>query len=363
MKRHRRSEDPIQPPAGAGLASDGRDLDPRLAHARGLGSGLAAEPSAPDRALPGSGMPVWDRSPSPGGDRLDTYYDQPVVKAPAWSAAVAAYLVTGGVAGTGAALAAIVDVLGSLDQQQVARLARPLAAAASVASAGLLVSDLGRPERFLHMIRVVRPTSVMNVGGYLLASTTGASLAATLLCGRPGMLGRVGRLAAVGAGIAGIPLAGYTGVLLSATALPGWNIGTRTLPPLFLSSGAATSGALLQLAPLGERARRTVNLVTASAQIGELIADAAHERNLATRPRTRAAYEAQWGWRTGRYLTAASLALSLLPARHRAGGRAIAAVLGGTGSILTKTAVFSAGMATAADPRAVSESRRARQHV
>ena len=66
-----------------------------------------------------------------------------------------------------------------------------------------------------------------------------------------GALGVVGRSAGIAGGVLGIPLAGYTGVLLSSTAMPGWNIGESTLPPLFLSSGAATTGSLLRLAPIG----------------------------------------------------------------------------------------------------------------
>jgi formate-dependent nitrite reductase membrane component NrfD len=343
------------------LTTDGRDLDPRLADASGIGAGQRAQPDHPDRPIPGAGEDVWqprrkgrDR---PGRDRpVATYYDQPVVKAPPWGRQVGAYVVAGGVAGTAAALAGAVDLLAPEQLRPVARVAAPLAFAAGSMGAGLLLSDLGRPERMLNFFRVFRPTSVMNVGGYLLAGTTGAAAVSTVLAGRPGALGVVGRSVGIAGGVLGIPLAGYTGVLLSSTALPGWNIGESTLPPLFLSSGAATTGSLLRLAPIGAGGQATVGVMTVAAQTGELVAGVAHDRAMSDRPVVRSCYEAAPGWRIGPWLTGASLAMGLLPTRHTTAGRVAAGVLGVAGSVLTKMAVFDAGMASAADPRAVPES-------
>jgi hypothetical protein len=219
----------------------------------------------------------------------------------------------------------------------------------------MLLSDLGRPERMLNFFRVLRPTSVMNVGSYLLAGTTGSMAVATVLSGRGGAVGALGRTAAVAGGALGIPLAGYTGVLLSSTAMPAWNIGAATLPPLFLTSGAATTGSLLRLAPLGPAGQVTVGMVTVAAQAGELAAGTAYDRSLRGRPVVTSMYDAQPGARVGPWLTGASLALGVLPTRRTRLGRLAAGALGVVGSVLTKLAVYEAGMASAADPRAVPE--------
>lgn len=319
------------------LPDDGRNLDPGLADI----SGIAADQKPllhPDRAMPGAGAGVWQ-----GQSPRDTYYDQPVVKSPPWGSQVSAYLVAGGVAGTAAAL-------GSATDGRLSKVSTALAFAAGAAGAGLLVSDLGRPARFLHMVRVVKPTSVMNIGGFLLSTTTGAAAAGVIV---PGWLGSVARTTGA---VSGLPLAAYTGVLLSATAVPGWNVGASTLPPLFLASGAATTGSLLRLLPLESGQSRTVEIYTAVGQTAELLAGEVHARQFKDKPRVRAAYEAVPGWRVGKWLTAASLVLGVSPLRRRATVRVAAGLLGVAGSALTKTAVFDAGMRTAIDPHAVPES-------
>jgi hypothetical protein len=337
------------------LPTDGRDLDRRLTAGEGLGLGQRTRAAGPDRPMPGAGEPVWDRDPAERvAGEVPTYYGQPVVKAPPWGAPVAAYLVTGGACGSAAALAAVVDLLGGEAGVPVVRAARALAAVTGAGSAGLLLADLGRPARFLNMYRVARPTSAMSMGSYLLSATTGSAVLAVALGGRPGLLGGVGRAAGLAAGATGIPLSGYTGVLLGATALPGWNVGIRTLPGLFMASGAATSGSLLRVLPLGPPAQRTVSTVTLAAQVAELVTERRHERVVAARPRVQAAYDAQPAWRAGRVLTLASFALGLAAGRHPA-LRVAAGALGVAGASLTKVAVFRAGIATAADPLTTHE--------
>ena len=339
------------------LRSDGRDLDQRIADAAGIAARQTPMGRRPDRPVPGAGTPIWTGPARTTQSPADTYYDQPVVKAPPWGGKVSAYIVLGGVAGSSAALGAAAQVLGGGRLGALVRSSRALSALTATAGAGLLMADLGRPDRFLHMMRLVRPTSVMNVGGYCLSTTAGASAWALVLGGRCGRLGRAGRAAGVVAGIAGIPLCGYTGVLLSATAMPGWNVGTRTLPPLFMASAAATSAPSLRLAPVAPPGQRALAVLAATAQAAELAAEHAHERTFTDRPHVRACYQTSRRWRAGRALTLASLALGLAPPTRRTRtGRAAAGVLGVAGSTLTKTAVYTAGLDSARDPRAVGES-------
>jgi hypothetical protein len=101
-----------------------------------------------------------------------------------------------------------------------------------------------------------------------------------------------------------------------------------------------------------------VGVVTVVAQAAELATGTTHDRILRDKPRVRQCYNRTPGWRVGKYLTGASLALGLLPTRRTRTGRLAAGALGIAGSILTKTAVFDAGMASARDPLAVAESPR-----
>jgi hypothetical protein len=336
------------------LVTDGRDVDPRIGGLSGAGAGQRAAPEGPDRAMPGAGEPVWDRVPSQPIDDTPTYYDQPVVKAPPWGPAVPAYIVLGGLSGASAALAAATQ--GTVAAHRLTVSARWLAAASGSAGAVLLLTDLGRPSRFLNMFRVARPTSPMSVGVYLLSSSVGTSAAAAVIGGR---WRRLGRLAGTVAGITGVPLTGYTGVLLATSALPGWNVGMATLPPLFMASAVATAGSALTAVPMPDGSRTTVDAYRIGGQLAELAAEAVHERAVAVHPRIAAAYRSDRTWRAGRWLTVASLVAGLVPAlRRRTLGRLVIALLGVAGSSATKAGVFSAGMATAADPRATTEQQR-----
>lgn len=341
------------------LTSDGSDLNPRWAALTGAGAGQRAAPEGPDRPMPGAGEAVWDRVPSEGAaDGAATYYDQPVVKAPPWGPAIPAYIVLGGLSGASAALAAATQ--SDPSARRLTTTARWLALGSGAAGSVLLLTDLGRPTRFLNMFRVARPTSPMSVGVYVLSASVGGSAAASLFGGAGGWFGRLARLAGSIAGATGVPLAGYTAVLLGTTALPGWNVGLGTLPPLFMASAVATAGSALTAVPLDDGPRRTVDLYRAAGQVAELAAEAAHERAVGAHPRIDAAYRADRPWRVGRWLTVASLAAALVPRlRRQPLGRLLIAILGVGGSSATKFGVFCAGMATAADPRATTEQQRA----
>ena len=191
-----------------------------------------------------------------------SYYGRPVVKAPRWSWDIPAYLFLGGLSGGSAMLGAGGDLSGRPALRRAGRLG---GLAAITASLGLLVHDLGRPERFLNMLRVAKPTSPMSMGTWIISAYApgiGVAAVSELLpvlprAIRDSPLGAVLRVSARPAGLAAAAIApavaSYTAVLLADTAVPAWHEAHRELPFVFIGSSAASAAGLgLVFAPVGE---------------------------------------------------------------------------------------------------------------
>lgn len=163
-----------------------------------------------------------------------TYYDLPLLKAPVWTWEIPLYFFIGGAAGTSAILGVF-----TRDEAMI-KDARRIAFIGATLSAPLLVSDLGRPERFLNMLRVFKPQSPMSVGAWALALFGGAATGSLL----PGVTGNLAALAAAGTGAV---MATYTGVLLGATVIPAWNTHVKLLPVHFAASSLGSAVSLLEL--------------------------------------------------------------------------------------------------------------------
>lgn len=271
-----------------------------------------------------------------------------------------AYFYVGGVAGGSAVLGAIADGLdGRLSG--LARRCRWVAAVGTLVSTGLLIADLGRPERFLNMLRVFRPTSPMSVGSWVLAGTASLSGTAAVLSEAKGVLRRAGAVAAYGAGMLGMPLAGYTAVLLGNTAVPFWQQARRVLPPLFIGSAMAGAASVLDFTPLNRREEGVVQRFGTIGKIAVLAAMGAVEREVSpvaqvAKPLREGVGGALWGGTKA--FEAASLLVSLIPGRSRF-RTLVAAVLGTAAAIGLRFAVFHLGKASARDPRATFHQQRA----
>lgn len=180
----------------------------------------------------------------------DTYYGQPVVKAPHWRWLVIVYLFLGGMAGASSTIATLADFFAR--DRSIARAARYVSFAAFLPCPPLLVLDLGRPERFLHMLRVVKLKSPMSLGSWALFFAGGF---ATLGAGMQLLADLTHEDSLRGArramGIAGLPftvlLSGYTGILLAATNIPIWWRAFPFLSPTFVSSAYSTSLAAMSV--------------------------------------------------------------------------------------------------------------------
>lgn len=196
------------------------------------------------------------------------YYNQPLLKPPVWTWEVPAYFFVGGVAGIAAVIAAVGTLAGA--DASLVRDARWMAVVGALISPALLISDLGRPSRFLYMMRVFKTQSTMSMGAWTLAVFTPAALAA--LIWDPVTAGQEASLLALMLGHAasllgaatGLVLATYTGVLLSVTAIPVWAAHVRHLPFHFGASSLGAAVSVLEL--LGHRtaALNALGLVAAA---------------------------------------------------------------------------------------------------
>src|SRR5580704_16414691 len=153
------------------------------------------------------------------------YAHLPVTKVPGWHGLIAWDALLNGMA-TGLFMAAAVSELAApAIFIPVAKVAYPVALVLLLVALALLVSDLGDPLRFHHMLRVFKPRSPMSVGTWCLVIF---SLPLTAAAGLS-LLSEMGidfewarRLAVVVGLLPGFGSAAYKGVLLSTNAQPGW---------------------------------------------------------------------------------------------------------------------------------------------
>lgn len=342
----------VDPPKGRATASERDRPSPRD---RALSSAVAGSASASEAAQ-------------------SSYYGVPVIHQPHWKWLIVVYFFLGGIAGASYAIATFADLVGPREDRGVVRAGRYLSLAALIPCPILLILDLHRPERFYRMLRVLKFRSPMSVGTWGLTAFGGlAGLTVVAQAADDGLLGR-GRMSAFGRrlprrrlGIAGAPLAlfvaGYTGPLLAATAVPLWTKRALLLGPLFLcsafSTGVAAIIAVLALAPRTgretlhrlERLERTA----AVAELGILIAWLAGLGSTAKPIRTGAVGRLLFGGTFGGGL--------LLPLTLQAAGRALppravrplviaSSLLVLAGGFVLRYAVVVGGRASADDPRA-----------
>jgi hypothetical protein len=277
---------------------------------------------------------------------FSSYYGKPVLNKPTWEPLdIAGYLYLGGLAGASSLLAAGADATGRPGLAAPAKLGAVGAISLSLAA---LVHDLGRPARFLNMLRVFKPTSPMSVGSWLLSGYAPLTMvaAATEVTGRYRLLGSAATAASA---VLGPAVATYTAVLLSDTAVPSWHEGYRELPFVFAGSGAtAASGLALLAAPAAQAgpARRMAVLGAAL----ELGAFRSMKRRIGLAAEPYEQGRPHLLLRVAELLTAGGAALALLGGRDRRPAAVAGAALL-TGSAALRFGVFHAGVASAEDPK------------
>jgi hypothetical protein len=291
-----------------------------------------------------------------GADGYRSYYGKPVLKEPVWEPVVPAYFFFGGTAGAAASLGLAARLTGN---QPLARAATYANAVAIGVSPPLLIADLGRPERFLNMLRMFKVTSPMSVGTWIVSASGLASGVATSL-EILGCLPRAKLAAEAAAGALGPFLATYTAALLADTSIPVWHEARRELPFVFAGSSAAGAGGACALLARPASARPARRLAVAGGAL-ELAASTVMQRRLGfladpyKRAPTRTAATA---------LTGAGALAMLLAGRTRPGALTAGTLLL-AGSLAQRFAIFRAGFESARDPRytIVSQRRRLEQQT
>lgn len=338
--------------------TDGRDVDLSLAELTGE-AGSQISFGSTDTHI-GSIAKAWNALPEPN-PKDPTYYDRPMLKEPVWEWAIPLYYYVGGLTGASLVLSACAELESSNKSALLVQRCHWIGFAGSVISGGLLVYDLGRPSRFLNMLRVFRPTSPMNVGAWILSGTGAAATGALVFSGRRGWKGRVGKLCSYTAGIFGLGLATYTGVLVANSAIPVWQESRRALPILFGSSALASLGCTFDLFSENESDRRMTNAIGNVGRAAEVIAGTVMEHHASVVPRVGRPFKHGFSavmWRSAESLTIASLIVSVLPKPTR-GRRIAAGLLGSAGSLLLRYSIAHMGTASARDPRAGFHQQRA----
>lgn len=316
----------------------------------------------------------------PGAQGEPSYYDVSLLKPPVWGWEIASYFFLGGVSAGAYILARMAERFGGERYRDVTRAGTTVAVLAALPCAPLLIADLGDPKRFHHMLRVFKPHSPMNLGAWTLTAYSGAAFLALLREWRRGdrrdeELSRVERvvdgLVLAVTDAAGVPLAlllaGYTGVLLSATSTPVWTE-NPWLGALFSASAMNTGAAAVQLAlaagtgPPESTAAEALDKIDTMGHVAEGLTTAGYlaaAGSLAKPLTTGGMAPAFWGGVLG---MAAGEVLKRLPLRGRAGrlAKVASSVVGLASGFALRAAFVYAGRLSGNDPAAARQASRPR---
>jgi formate-dependent nitrite reductase membrane component NrfD len=285
----------------------------------------------------------------------------PFIKPPVWTWEIPVYFWVGGIAAGSSFVALACDLAGD---ERSAATARKVALAAVLPAPPLLIADLGRPARFLNMLRIFKLRSPMNMGAWCLAafSTADAAAVGADLLGLP----RTARSLGAATAVLGGYLGSYTGVLLASTAVPLWARSRLFLGPIFMATATATGAAATRLTlaadglPTGHPTRHALSTIEAGAMVAELALSTVNERRLGRASDALSKGRPGLWFRAGKWSTLAGLALQA--ARGRLGARVPAQHLASAcylaGGLAFRVAWVEGGKASAADHEAVARTAR-----
>jgi formate-dependent nitrite reductase membrane component NrfD len=363
--------------------TDTRDIQPALGARGGPGSWTAAEPGEPVAlARSDFGDARWSflykardtayaaAEPAPGeiaeanrrmrGAPVSDVHG-PIIHAPLWRWEVATYFWLGGMASGSAFVALACDIAGD---HRSAAIARKVALGVVAPAPVLLIADLGRPDRFLNMMRIFKPRSPMNTGAWCLIafSSSGALGVAADLTRRPRAARALGALTA----LFGSYLGSYTGVLLACTAVPVWGRSRTILGPAFVATATATGAAATRLVlvasglPRGHPTRRALGAIETASMLTELSISALGERHLGDAAEVLRRGRPGVYFRTAKTLVAIGISLRFVARRTGPREHELASFMYLAAGLLFRFAWVYAGRASATDDAVVAATARAR---
>jgi hypothetical protein len=271
-----------------------------------------------------------------------------------WTWEIPTYFFTGGMGGAAAGMSYLAGLRGN---DTLARRGWVVALTGVSVSPMLLISDLGKPMRFLNMLRMFKVTSPMSVGSWIL-SGSGATTAAAALNAWTGLLPATARAARPAAALFGLPLSTYTAALIANTAVPVWHEARWELPFVFASGAALSAGAATVAITPPEHAAPARRLAIGGAAL-ELVLKEAMERRLGD---VGDPYEESVAAKTTmltRACTVAGAALLAVRGRRSRAAAAVAGTLLCAGALAARVSIFKAGFQSAADPKYVVGPQRA----
>jgi hypothetical protein len=289
----------------------------------------------------------------------DSYYGRPVLKEPVWTWEIPAYFFAGGLGGASAVLSLGARATG---HEKLSKTSLYVSALGDVVSPYFLISDLGRPERFLNMFRVFKVTSPMSIGSWILLVSGGASSTAAAL-ELLGVLKPVKLAAEAVSALFGGALATYTGALVANTSVPTWHEARRELPFLFGASACATAGAAatLLLAPRDARPARRLAVGAAVAELGTSFLMEARLGKLLSSPYHKGE-TGKWSWAAKACTSAGAWILARRGRENRTAAMAGSALLLAGGGLL-RWSVYKAGFESARDPEHTIKPQRERANA
>ncbi len=198
---------------------------------------------------------TFKRPPRPNASKNRGYYGLPILKRPFWKWEIALYFFCEGISAGSYILCTVADFVGNHRFRTTIRAGRYLSFATLLPCPPLLIADLGRPERFHHMLRIWKRTSPMNHGAWAL-SGYGMFSALSAAAETP-PLGALARcIPRRFVSVLGMPFAltmvSYPGVLLSTTSNPIW-AKSHFLGSLLACSSMSTAVSAMTLLNYGSK--------------------------------------------------------------------------------------------------------------
>ena len=316
-----------------------------------------------------NGQVETSHHPRTDAEREDQgYYGIPPIKEHTWTWEIPVYFWLGGI-GSGAHVVTTIARLVGHDDKALIRAGRYTTLFCMLLSPLLLISDLGRPERFYNMLRVVKWRSPMSMGTWglsVFASLTG--LVAASQAAEDGLLGRKNIVARLLAALPdrligtlampfGLFVGAYTGVLIALTSVPIWARNAVLMGPLFFASAISTglSAISLILHLLGAGEEKTLEGLRRAEKSsllfeGGLLAVSLYQMGPWGKPLRTGKIGA---WFFGGTVVGGLLApFALLQGRESRGRSLLASVLVLIGGYLLRRTIIDAGRLSARDPQA-----------